>query len=83
MFGFLFAVKYRFLQRCCRQLDNEVDVVGLDGCLVRGTVSANRTAFIALLIQDIAAPCIRLGVDGAHDAAAGVLSIAGQNVNVE
>ena len=74
--------KTRLLIAACRQLDDEVGVVGLDLCLVGGLVARDCAASVTLVDKDIASPCVRLCLDRAEYAATGVGSVAGVYVHV-
>ena len=66
-----------------RQRDQKLDVVGLNGRLVRGAVAAYMAAFLAFMDDDVSASRICFNADRPHDAAAFGGSVAGVDVDVQ
>ena len=62
---------------CNRELDDELDVVGLNLCLVGGAVAVKLAAFCAFVDDDIALFGVGLGGDGLHKTAALACTVAG------
>ena len=66
----------------CRQLDDQVKVVGLYLCLVRRLVTHDLATLFTAVIENISALGVRLRAEGAQDPATGVCAIPGENINV-
>lgn len=69
--------------RIYRQLDYQVEVVGLDFCGSRRLVARYRAAFAALMRDDVSPFRVGLGEDRIHYPAAGVLPVSGIYIDVE
>ena len=72
-----------YSERAGGQSDEQVRVVRLNLCLVRGFTADDGTAFFALVEDDEAAACIGLDPDRAKQSAAGICTVAGVDVNVQ
>ena len=48
-----------------------------------GAVAASLTAELAFVRDDVAAPCIRLGIDRAHRPFAGILTVSRHDIDME
>lgn len=71
------------LKFVCGQLDEQIDVIGLNFCFVCSTVSADLAAFIAFVDDDVAFFGIGFHADGAEDTTAGVGAVTGIDVHVQ
>ena len=67
----------------CGEADEEGAVIGLDLCVIGGSVAAELAAFGTAVGNDVAVAGIGLGADGLHLTSAAVCTVAGVDVNVE
>ena len=71
------------LKFSCRELDEQIDVIGLDLGFVCRAIASDLTAFVAFVDDDISFFRVRFHADGAEDTAAGVGAVAGIDVHVQ
>ena len=71
------------LRFACRQADNQVGVIGLDLGFVSGFVARDLAATVTAVYEYITAFGVGNGADGAQNAAAGILTVAGVDVHVK
>ena len=67
----------------CRELNEQIVVVGLNLCLVCRAVANGSTAFVAAVNYDISALCVGERLNGAQNTAAVVGSVTGIYINVQ
>lgn len=71
------------LEITCCELNEQINVIGLNFGFVRRAIASDLAAFIALVDDDIALFRIGLYANGAKNAAAGVGAIAGVDIHVQ
>ncbi len=71
------------LHRTRGQLDEQIDVVGLDLGFVCGAVAADLAAFVAFVNDDVSFFGIGFHADGAENAAAGVGAVTGVDIHMK
>lgn len=64
------------------QLYDQIHIVGLHLCLVGGFVANLGTAFVAAVVNDVAALGVGINVIRAENTAAGIGAVAGENIYV-
>ena len=69
--------------RGCRQPNDQIHVVRLNLGFMRRFVAHLGTAFLASVIDDIAALWIGIDVIGAQDAAAAIRAVAGKDIHMQ
>ena len=65
------------------QFDQQIDVIGLNLCLVRSLISADLAAFITAVNDDVTFFGIGLHLDRAQNTAAGICTVTGIDVHVQ
>ena len=65
------------------ELDDQVHIVGLHLGFVGGFVSYLSAAFVATVVNDVAAARVGIDVIGAKNAAAGIGAVTRENIHVQ
>ena len=71
------------LHRTRGQLDEQIDVVGLDLGFVCGAVAADLAAFVAFVNDDVSFFGIGFHADGAQDPAASICAVSGVDIHMK
>ena len=71
------------LHRTRGQLDEKIDVVGLDLGFVCGAVAADLAAFVAFVNDDVSFFGIGFHADGAQDPTTGICAVSGVDIHMK